>query len=158
MPPRAPSPASLTPVRRAVSLLLQYPHYYQEFEILSPIQDAQVRGIGMVHQLVAVAQEAQNPTTAMLLERYRGESFLDTLNQLANHQHNNIEQLDDNEALGLIRANNAKIIEEFNAGELARAEQALELLNRKANLAELNDEEQSRQTALKEYIRSCYAS
>ena len=158
VPPRAPSPASLTPVRRAVSLLLQYPHYYQEFEILSPIQDAQVRGIGMVHQLVAVAQEAQNPTTAMLLERYRGESFLDTLNQLANHQHNNIEQLDDNEALGLIRANNAKIIEEFNAGELARAEQALELLNRKANLAELNDEEQSRQTALKEYIRSCYAS
>ena len=94
----------------------------------------------------------------MLLERYRGESFLDTLNQLANHQHNNIEQLDDSEALGLIRANNAKIIEEFNAGELARAEQALELLNRKANLAELNDEEQSRQTALKEYIRSCYAS
>ena len=155
---RAPSPKSLTPVRRAVSLLLQFPKYFAEFEVLKPIQDVQVRGIGMIHQLHDAASQTTNPSTAMLLERYRGESFASTLNLLANHQHNNIEQLADEEALDLIRANNAKIIEEFNAGELVRAEQALEALNRKSKLDALSDDEKSRQTALKEYIRACYSS
>ncbi len=155
---QAPRPSTLTPVRRALSLLLQFPQYHKEFEVLSPIVDSQVRGIGMVHELCKAATDSQNPTTATLLERYRGESFASTLNQLANHQHNNIEQLSDSEALQLVRANNAKIIDEFNGVELARAEQALEKLNHKAKLNTLSDEEQSRHTALKEYIRTCYRS
>ncbi|MCH2189755.1 MAG: DNA primase [Gammaproteobacteria bacterium] len=154
---RAPSPKSLTPIRRAVSLLLQFPKYHAEFELLKPIKDSQVRGIGMIHELNEVASQTNNPSTAMLLERYRGEAFAVTLNQLANHQHNNIEQLTDEEALDLIRANNAKIVEEFNAGELIRAERALEALNRKSKLDILSDDEKSRQTALKEYIRDCYS-
>ncbi len=155
-PQQAPRPASLSLVRRAVSLILQFPKYHGEFAVLEPIADTQVRGIGMVHELRQAAEGLENPSTAMLLERYRDESFAPTLLQLANHQHNNIEELDDSEALALIRANNAKIIEEFNASELVRAEKALELLSKKAQLGALNDEEKSRHEALKEYIRSCY--
>ena len=109
-PQQPPRPASLTPVRRAVSLLLQFPRYHEEFSILAPISDSQVRGIGMVHELCAAAKQSQTPITASLLERYRGESYASTLQQLANHHHNNIEELNDDEALQLIRANNAKII------------------------------------------------
>lgn len=156
-PQQAPRPASLTPIRRAVSLLLQFPKFHTEFSILSPITDAQVRGVGMVHELREAAEVIDSPTTANLLERYRGESYSSTLLQLANHHHNNIEELDSDEALQLIRANNAKIIEEFNAAELVRAELVLEGLNRKAKLGALNDEEQSRQKALKDYIRHCYS-
>ncbi len=157
-PPQAPRPNSLTPVRRAVSLLLQFPKYHAEFKVLGPIADSQVRGVGMVHQLRGAAEACDAPTTATMLERYRDESYAGTLLQLANHQHNNIEELNEVEALQLIRANNAKIIEEFNAAELGRAEQALESLNRKAKLGALNDEELSRQQALKDYIRSCYSA
>lgn len=157
-PEQAPRPASLTPVRRAISLLLQFPNTYQEFEVLSPILDSQVRGIGVLHQLVSAAKDSVKPSTATLLERYRGESYSTTLNQLANHQHNNIEQLNEADALQLIRANNAKLIDEFNAAELVRAEKALELLNRKSKLDVLNDDEKERQTALKDYIRDCYAA
>ena len=110
----------------------------------------------MIHELCEAAAQTESPSTAMLLERYRGENYAQTLSLLANHHHNNIEELGDEDALALIRANNAKIIEEFNAAELVRAEEALEGLNRKQKLDVLNDEERARQTALKEYIRSCY--
>ncbi len=155
---QAPRPASLTPVRRAVSLLLQFPKFHAEYSMLAPISDTQVRGIEMVHELRAVAESVDKATTATLLERYRGESFASTLLKLANHHHNNIEELSEDEALTLIRANNAKIIDEFNQVELARAEQALENLTRKANLGGLSEQELERQQALKEYVRNCYSS
>lgn len=154
---QAPRPKSLTPVRRAVSLLLQFPKYHAEFAVLAPIQDTQVRGIGMVHELRTIAESVEYATTATMLERFRGESFAATLLKLANHHHNNIEELSEEEALQLMRANNARIIEEFNAAELGRAEQALEELTRKAKLGALSEQEVERQTALKNYVRSCYS-
>ncbi len=153
---QVPRPTSLTPVRRAVSLMLQFPTYHHEFSVLSPICDSQVRGIEMIHELRQAAENIASPTTATLLERYRDESYADTLLQLANHHHNNIEELSNEDALQLIRANNAKIIEAFNATELSRAEQALENLNHKAKLDALSDEDQRKQAALKDYIRRCY--
>ncbi len=156
-PTHGPRPSSITPVRRALSLLLQFPKYASEFELLAPITGAQVRGIDMIHQLRTAISEIESPTTAMLLERYRQEGFFDTLVQLANHQHNNIEELGGEEALELIRANNAKIVDEFNAAELVRAEQVLESLNKKASLGALSADEESQQQALKDYIRGCYA-
>lgn len=155
-PEQPPRPASLTPIRRAVSLLLQYPKFHEEFAVLAPILDTQVRGIGMVHELREAVEGLSTATTANLLERYRGQSFIGTLMLLANHQHNNIEELAEDEAVQLIRANNAKIIDEFNAAELARAELALERLSKKSRLDALNDDEAERQKALKDYIRKCY--
>ncbi len=153
-----PRPVSLTPIRRAVSLLLQYPQLHEEFAVLAPILDTQVRGVGMVHELRQCVEGLNAATTANLLERYRGQSFSATLMQLANHQHNNIEELGEDDALQLIRANNAKIIDEFNAAELARAELALEDLSRKSRLGALSDGDEERQKALKDYIRGCYTS
>ena len=156
-PRMAPRPEALTPVRRAVSLILQFPSLHAEFEVLTAIKDSQVRGIQMIQDLKTIASESSNPTTATMLERYRGESFVGTLMQLANHQHNNIEELSEEDALALIRANNAKIIQAFNEAELERAEKALERLAQKSRVGELNDEEQQRQKLLKDYIRQSYS-
>jgi len=84
---------SMTPVRRSVSLLLQYPQHFSEFERLESIDASQVHGIGMVQDLVAICQTNPKINTASLLERYREESFFNTLAQLAQHQHNNLDTL-----------------------------------------------------------------
>jgi len=80
--------ATMTPVRRALSLILQYPVFADEFSVLASIADERVRGIGMVHDLRTACEQNPEVSTASLLERYREESFFGTLSQLANHQHN----------------------------------------------------------------------
>ena len=145
---------SMTPIRRAVSLLLQYPKKHAEFAILQAIPEDQVRGIGMIHQLRQVCEQNPNSTTAMLLERYRGESFLDTLLQLANHQHNNKEFLDEEEAVSLIQKNNEKIVEEFNRSQPEKINAELEALIKKAEVAELSDVEKARKLELTNFYLS----
>lgn len=147
---------SMTPVRRALSLILQYPQLAAEFAILEPISEAHVRGIDMVHDLVKICLESDTPSTASLLERYRQESFFATLSQLANHQHNNMESLSEEEALILIQANNTKIVEEFNAVELANATAELASLNTKQAIDELSAQEQARKEVLSEFVRNSY--
>lgn len=154
--PRNQRAVTMTPVRRAVSLILQYPNHHAEFKVLQSIPEDQVRGVGMVHSLREACEQNPSATTATLLERYRGEPFLATLSQLANHHHNNMETLEEDEALSLIRANNAKIIEEFNASETAKAERELEALNKRAQVSALSETEQARKKALTLYIRESY--
>lgn len=151
-----PTATSMTPVRRALSLILQYPQLAQEFAILAPVTEGHVRGIDMVHALVKASLESTQPSTAGLLERYRQESFFATLSLLANHHHNNIESLSEEEAQLLVQANNSKIVEEFNAVELANATVELASLNSKKAIDELSVEEQSRKEVLSEYVRSSY--
>jgi len=155
-----PSAVSMTPVRRALSLILQYPKFATEFADLDGISEAQVRGISMIQDMVKscvnASENGQQISTASLLERYRHESFFNTLLQLANHQHNNIESLTDEDALELIKANNSKIVEAYKEAELASATAELEALNNKAKVTELNDEEGARQQALSLYVRESY--
>jgi len=116
----------MTPVRRAVSLLLQYPEHHSEFAVLQSIPEGQLRGIGMIHELRLACETNAYINTAILLERYRGASYQQTLAQLANHQHNNMDSLDDEDAVALIRGTITKIIEDYNAAEVTKAEQELE--------------------------------
>lgn len=154
-PPKT-TAASMTPVRRALSLILQYPRLTQEYAILAPVTEAHIRGIDMVHALVKASLESECATTAGLLERYRQESFFATLSLLANHHHNNMESMSEEEAQTLIQANNTKIIEEYNAVELANATTELATLNTKQGIIELDADEQDRKAALSNFIRNSY--
>ena len=154
--PQRSSATSMTPVRRALSLILQYPQLANEFSILEPVTEVHVRGIKMVHALVDASRDNDQISTASLLERYRQESFFGTLSQLANHQHNNMESLSDDEALGLVQANNAKIIEEFNEVELVNATEELASLSSKQAISELSSEELARKDSLSNFVRESY--
>jgi len=143
-----PRAANMSLVRRAVSLILQYPSKHREFASLRAIPENQVRGIAMVHALREACEENTEINTAMLLERYRGESFMATLLQLANHQHNNKEFLDEEEVVLLIRRNNDRIIEEFNKSQPAQINDELEALIKKAQLTELSESEAARKLEL----------
>ena len=141
----------ITPIRRALSLILQYPQFYEEFTVLNAIPETQVRGIGTIQELHAVCVTADNPTTAILLERYRHASYFNTLMTLANHAHNNKESLDDDEALHLIRMNNQRIIEDFNRSQPEQINGELEALIKKAKVTELTDSERARKQQLTEF-------
>jgi DNA primase len=153
---QAPRVAYITPVRRAVSLILQHPNLHAEFAVLQTIPDEQVRGIGMVHQLRKACEENASMTTATLLERYRDRSFVATLSQLANHEHNNLDSLIDDDAIALIRGTMAKIIEDYNSAEVVKATQELENLSKRAVITELSSDETARKEALTAYIRASY--
>ncbi len=148
--------ATMTPVRRAVSLLLQYPQHHAEFAVLQSIPEDQLRGIGMIHELRLACESNENMSTATLLERYREASFRQTLVQLANHEHNNIDSLADDEATALIQGTIAKIIEDYNSAEVAKAEQELESLTKRQVASQLSSEEVARKEALITYIRASY--
>ena len=153
---QAPAARYITPVRRAVSLILQYPQHHSEFAVLATIADEQVRGIGMVHELRKACEENAEMSTAMLLERYRERSFQSTLAQLANHEHNNLDSLENDDAVALIRGSVAKIIEDYNAAEVAKAMNELELLTKRSVVTELSEQEAARKEALMAYIRASY--
>jgi DNA primase len=153
---RAPQTAvSMTPIRRALSLILQYPQFAEEYAVLEPINESQVRGIQMVKDL-ANACIGNQVSTASLLERYRDESFFTTLSQLANHQHHNMESLSDEEAVSLIKANNTKIFEAYKEVKLTAATNELASLNTKQKVTELNAEEAERKNVLSLFIRDSY--
>jgi DNA primase len=153
---QAPRVAYITPVRRAVSLMLQYPNLHSEFAVLQTIPDEQVRGIGMVHELRKACEENESMTTATLLERYRDRSFAGTLSQLANHEHNNLDSLLDEDAVALIRGTIVKIIEDYNAAEVSKATQELDGLSKRSAMTELTSEESARKDALTAYLRASY--
>lgn len=148
--------ASMTPVRRAVSLLLQYPQHHSEFALLQSIPEDQLRGIGMIHELRQACESNESMSTATLLERYRDAPYQQTLAQLANHEHNNMDSLADEDALALIRGTIFKIVEDYNAGEVAKAELELEALTKRSVAAQLSPDELARKETLVTYIRASY--
>jgi len=147
---------SMTPVRRSVSLLLQYPQHFSEFERLESIDASQVHGIGMVQDLVAICQTNPKINTASLLERYREESFFNTLAQLAQHQHNNLDTLPKDEIQPLISATVDKILEAHQKTKLRDATRELEALTKRNQAGALSENEQARKAELEDFIRDCY--
>lgn len=146
----------MTPVRRAISLLLQYPKLHSQFEILEAIPDEQVRGIGMLHELRRMCKENPDINTAALLERYRGQPFLDTLAKLANHHHHDLETFEEEEAINQIQGTASKIIAEFNSSQPERIFKELEDLQKRSTIAKLSPDEEARKEVLASYIRASY--
>ena len=147
---------SMTPVRRALSLILQYPQLASHFSSLNVVTEDKVRGISMVQDLSKICLDNEQVSTAALLERYRDETFFETLMQLANHQHNNIEILSNDEAQELILANNTKILEAQSEAELAEATAELASLNAKFKVSELSADETARRETLSKHVRASY--
>jgi DNA primase len=157
-PPQPPAAKTMSPVRRAVSLLLQYPQHHAEFAVMQTIPDDQVRGIGVVHDLRKACESNPNMSTATLLERYREQSYWNTLAQLANHEHNNLDELAGDDAVEFIRGVVIKIIEDYNSAEMAKAMNELENLSKRDAQGGLNDAEIERKQALSSYIRTNMAT
>ena len=67
-----------------------------------------------------------------------------------------MDSLPNEEALALIRGTIAKIIEDYNAAEVAKAEQELEALTKRSIAAQLSPDEVARKEALTAYIRASY--
>jgi hypothetical protein len=137
-------------------LLLQYPKLHPEFEVLEAIPDEQVRGIGMLHELRRMCKENPTINTAALLERYRGQPFLETLALLANHHHHDLETLEEEEAINEIQGTASKIIAEFNSSQPERIFKELEDLQKRATLTKLSPDEEARKEVLASYIRASY--
>ena len=148
-----PAPKTMSPVRRAISLILQHPNLAEHCAPLLDIPAASVRGMDLIHGLLNACQGNKEINTASLLERYREQAYYSTLAQLAHHHHNDIETMSQEEALELINATSEKIIDEFNQQQLTKAGQELQRLTEKSKLAELTAEEQSLREQLAQLIR-----
>lgn len=143
----------MTTVRRSISLLLQHPKLAEEFAVLKEIPREQIRGIELVQELYQLCIENDLQSTAALLERFRERSYFDTLRELANHQHNDMDELEDEQARALIQANNNKILEEYRKNQLSQLTTELSNLNDKAAITPLTVEEIARKDRLREQIR-----
>ena len=147
---------SMTPVRRAVSLLLQYPQHHQQFAGLKDLPSDEVRGLQMVQDMFAACIESPDINTAALLERYRQESYFDTLRQLAQHEHNNLDSLPDEDAIELMAATADKIKSAHQQVKWTQATQELEKLSKLQQAGQLSENERARKLELEVFIRDCY--
>lgn len=147
---------SMTPVRRAVSLLLQYPQHHQQFAGLKDLPSDEVRGLQMVQDMFAACIESPDINTAALLERYRQESYFDTLRQLAQHEHNNLDSLPDEDAIELMVATADKIKSAHQQVKWTQATQELEKLSKLQQAGQLSENERARKLELEVFIRDCY--
>ena len=150
--------STMTPVRRTLSLILQYPHLANQVSDLSLITDQQVRGISVLHDLLKRITHNPQASTASLLEGSRQESFFSTLSQLANHQHNNMESLTNEEASALLLRENNRIIEESKAFtfEVSDATTELSALTKKQTVTELSQDELDKKNELEVFIRDYF--
>ena len=144
---------SMTPVRRAVSLLLQYPNHHQQFARLQAVPHDEVRGLQMVQEMYAACAANPDINTASLLERYRQESYFDTLRQLAQHEHNNLDTLADDDAIELMSATAEKILNAHQQVKWTQATQELEALSKLQQAGQLSETERLRKQELEAFIR-----
>ena len=149
-----PSIKTMPPVRRAISLLLQHPRLSSHFESLRSVPAGQIRGLDLIHELYDACKDNADINMASLLERYRDKSYYSTLSQLAQHEHNNMESLSEEDAESLIIATTQKIIEEFNDRQLTKASEEFTRLTKRASVTELSAEDEMRRKKLGELIRN----
>ena len=77
----------LTPVRRAISMLLQSPKLAHSVANASAIAATKERGADVLAELIKLCQASPEISTAALLERYRDQSLFSALEKLALHDH-----------------------------------------------------------------------
>lgn len=77
----------MTPIRRAISMLLQTPSLANVAPTSEQLNGLPVHGITLLTQLIEQARSNTEMTTASLLERHRQESHFSALEKLASHDH-----------------------------------------------------------------------
>jgi len=84
---RSQSRLPMTPIRRAISMLLQTPSLAQVAPAQAALETLPVHGIALFTQLLEQARSNTEITTASLLERHRQASHFAALEKLASHDH-----------------------------------------------------------------------
>lgn len=77
----------MTPIRQAISMLLQKPALAERAPDADTLRILPVHGIALFSELLEQAKSNANITTASLLERHRQESHFSALEKLASHDH-----------------------------------------------------------------------
>ena len=77
----------MTPIRRAISMLLQTPALAINAPKPEVLRSLKVHGINLFCELLEQARSNAHMTTASLLERHRQESHFSALEKLASHDH-----------------------------------------------------------------------
>ncbi len=80
-------PTKLSPIRTAISLLLQNPDFASQVPDLSKLREARVQGSEVLINLLELCNEHALTNTAMFLERFRGQELHSALEKLASHDH-----------------------------------------------------------------------
>ena len=84
---RSASNLPMTPIRRAISLLLQNPQLAADISPELELESLNVKGMDLLNQLIDHCQSAAPVNTAALLEGHRQESHFQALEKLAGHDH-----------------------------------------------------------------------
>ncbi|USD28104.1 DNA primase [Pseudoalteromonas sp. SCSIO 43201] len=77
----------VTPMRRAIGLLLQHPNLAQSVEYMPELAEMSIPGIQLLLGLQSLCHQNPAINTAQLLEHYREQSEFDALKKLAVWQH-----------------------------------------------------------------------
>lgn len=126
-------PAPLTPMRRAISLLLQHPELAHNIKDLGPLRVSQVHGKDVLVDLLELCKSGDGISTGVILERFREQGLYSALEKLASHDH-----LLESEAL-------QSTFQSLIAGiEQSAASSELDTLIAKAENQSLNSEEKLR--------------
>jgi DNA primase len=82
-PVKKPTMATMTPIRMAITILLQYPILAREIEDIAVIRQSQQPGVNILADLVETLHQHPHLTTAALLERWRDKENGAHLQKLA---------------------------------------------------------------------------
>lgn len=77
----------MTPIRRAISLLLQNPRLAAAVPAEISLADLPVKGMDLLLELVEQCSANEHATTGALIERHRQEAHFSALEKLASHDH-----------------------------------------------------------------------
>lgn len=77
----------MTPVRRAISMLLQQPSLTKQIPEDIQLSNVEVRGVELLSQLITLCKDNQDMNTARLLEQHRQEPHFSALEKLTSHDH-----------------------------------------------------------------------
>lgn len=77
----------MTPIRRAISMLLQTPSLAKLAPTSEQLNGLPIHGVALFAELLEQARSNSDMTTASLLERHRQETHFSALEKLASHDH-----------------------------------------------------------------------
>ena len=77
----------MTPVRRAISMLLQNPDIANSIPSEVDLFAIKIKGMDLMNQLIKQCQSGAGVNTATLLERHRQQAHFSALEKLASHDH-----------------------------------------------------------------------
>lgn len=102
----------ITPIRRAIALLLEYPHIVKAMPNTAILQPLNMPGIPLLNKLISLCEEKENINGAQLIENFRGLPEEKQLTKLMCLEHHIDAENAENEFLDTIESFLNKFIEQ----------------------------------------------